>query len=150
MIVVYSNWMILFCPNGAFMSSTSAVHSVWFFPNILDMANIACHYIYYVTGFTMKISYYGIWMVIFVRDDLGGIHVDASQASWLITRLGKFGLWLGIYFWFYKHLFQIWAFDVCYFLCCLVWWLVFLSLVIVLQISLRCVEGWGFLDWNWW
>ena len=113
--VVYSNWMIIFCPNGALMSSTSAVHSVLCSPHILDIANIACHYIYYVTRFTMKISSYGIWMVIFVGDDHGGIHVGASQVSWLITRLEEFRLLFRIYFWFCKHIFQIWASAVCYF-----------------------------------
>ena len=47
--IVYSNWLILFCPNGAFMSSTSTVHSVWCLPHILDIANIASHDIYYYT-----------------------------------------------------------------------------------------------------
>ena len=37
-------------------------------------------------------------MIIFVRDDLGGVNVGTSQASWLPVRLGKFGLWLEIYF----------------------------------------------------
>ena len=99
--IVYSNWVILFCPNGAFMSSASAIHGVWCLPHILDISNIASHYIYYVTGFTIKVSSYGVWVVVLIRDDLEGVYVGASQASWLPTWLTKSGFWLEIYFWFY-------------------------------------------------
>ena len=113
--VVYDNWMILFCSDGTFMSSAFTVHSVSCLPNILDITNIACHYIYYITGFVVEISSYGICVVVFVGNNLRGIHVVASQTSWLPTWLRKFGLWLEVYLWFYKHIFHIWASAICYF-----------------------------------
>ena len=50
-------------------------------PNILDITYITCHSTYYIGGFAIKLSSYGVRVVGFIGDHLGGVHMGAGYAS---------------------------------------------------------------------
>ena len=70
--------MIFLCSDGTLMSSASVVNGIWCLPNRLDVAYITCHDIYYIAGFAMEICSYGVRVVGFIGDNVGGIHVGVG------------------------------------------------------------------------
>ena len=58
--VVYGHRVILVGPYGAFMSSTSAVHAVRSLPHILNITDVAGHYIYNFIRFAVKVASYWV------------------------------------------------------------------------------------------
>ena len=75
--------MIFLCSDETLMSSASVVHGIWCLPNILHVAYITCYDIYYIAGFAMAISSYGVRVVGFIEDHLGGIPVGAVFSLFL-------------------------------------------------------------------
>ena len=66
--IMYCYWMIFLCSDGTLMFSAS-VHSIGYFPNILDIAYITGHHVYYISGFAMEISSYGVRVVGFIGNN---------------------------------------------------------------------------------
>ena len=75
---MYCYWMNFLCSDGTLMSSVSIVHGVGCFPNISDITYITSHNIYYIGGFAMEISSYGVRVVGFIGNNLGDVHMGAG------------------------------------------------------------------------
>ena len=75
---MYCYWMIFHCSDGTLMSPASFFHGIGCFPNILDITYITCHNIYYIGGFAMEISSYGLRVVDFIGNHLGSVHIGVG------------------------------------------------------------------------
>ena len=76
--IMYCYWMIFLCSDGTLMSSASVVHGNGYIPSILDITYITCYNIYYIGGFAMDMSSYGVRVVGFIGNHLGGVHMGAG------------------------------------------------------------------------
>ena len=111
------------------------------------------HVITHITSMDLqwKFPLIGIWVVVFIRDNLRGIHMGV-QVRHLGCQHGmrKFWLMVGSILLISQAYPLGLGFCCRLFVCFLVWLLVSWSLVIILQIFSVSVVGWGFLGYNWW